>query len=443
MSIKLPPHSKEAESSILGSMITEPSCIPVVISIIESSMLYHSSSKKIFDLLCDMHNDSIVIDLVSICSALTPSMKESGITPYYISGLTTDHINSNYEYHSYIVRDKYLLRNIIDKSRRIADASYDSMKDAMGMLTDTHKEIGVLMNRHSVKTECIEELVNKTADSIANSKKNLVSTGFICMDNLCGGMTRGEITIVGGRPSHGKTTLVVNMIKACVDQGLKVIVFNREMTNVEMIKKLIVLESENLSYLKIRRGMIGDLNDSKELNNTMEKIKSKYSKDIFQMFDDIQTMGKASAEIQKFQPDIIFDDFIQLIRPKNSSKDRRFQIEEIVHTYKWLAKSVNAVAVLVSQLNRGIEYRTGLDAKPKMSDLAESGSIEQSAENVIFVYYPFKVSLDENKDSKNKLQLIGSKVRYGVSGTSDVGFDGDKVKIYQSEDHYRKSGYGK
>jgi replicative DNA helicase len=255
-------------------------------------------------------------------------------------------------------------------------------------------------------------------------------------------MTKGEITIIGGRPSHGKTTLVINMIKACVDQGLKVMVFNREMTNVEMIKKLLVLESEKLSYLKIRRGMIGDLNDSAEINNTMDRIKSKYNKDKFQMFDNIQTLEKASVEVQKFQPDIIFDDFIQLIKPKNASKDRRFQIEEIVHTYKWLAKSTNSVAVLVSQLNRGVEYRTGADAKPKMSDLAESGSIEQSAENVIFVYYPFKVSLDENKDSKNKLQLIGSKVRYGVSGTSDVGFDGDKVKIYQSEDHYRKSGYG-
>ena len=439
MDIKLPPHSKEAEQSVLGSMIAEPNCIPLVKSIIDSSMLYNSSSRKLFELLCDMHKDRLAIDLVTVSSALTPSMKDSGITPYFISMLTTEILTSNHEFHSNIIRDKYLLRNIINKSRKIADASYDSMKDAMGMLSDTHKEIGFLMNKHSVKKESIESLVDKTADSIANSSKSLISTGFLCIDNLCGGMTRGEITIVGGRPSHGKTTLVVNMIKACVDQGLKVMVFNREMTNVEMIKKLIVLESEKLSYLKIRRGMIGDLNEGAELNKTLELIKTKYNKDVFQMFDDIQSLEKASVEIQKFEPDIIFDDFIQLIRPKNSSKDRRFQIEDIVHTYKRLAKSVNAVAVLVSQLNRGVEYRTGADAKPKMSDLAESGSIEQSAENVIFVYYPFKVSLNENKDSKNKLQLIGSKVRYGVSGTSDVGFDGDRVKIYQSEEHYRKT----
>ena len=438
MSTKLPPHSKEAELSVLGSMIVNPSCISTVVSIVDSTMWYNGSSRKLFNLLCDMYNDKVSIDLVSICSALTPSMKESGITPYFITGLTSEAIHSNYEYHSCIIRDKYLLRNIINKSRLIADASYDSTKDAMNILTDTHKEIGVLMNKHSVKTESIEELVDKTANNIANSKKNLVSTGFICIDNLCGGMTRGELTIIGGRPSHGKTTLVVNMIKACIDQGLKVIVFNREMTNVEMIKKLIVLESEKLSYLKIRRGMIGDLNDGAELNETLNKIKSKYNKKVFKMFDDIQTLEKSSAEIQKFQPDIIFDDFIQLIRPQNSSKDRRFQIEEIVHTYKWLSKSVDAVSVLVSQLNRGVEYRTGADAKPKMSDLAESGSIEQSAENVIFVYYPYKVSLNDAKDSKNKLQLIGSKVRYGVSGTSDVGFDGDKVKIYQSEEHYKK-----
>lgn len=438
MNTKLPPQSKEAENSVLGSMIIEPTCIPMVSSIIDISMLYDENSKKLFKLICDMHKDKIAIDLVSVCSSLTPSMKDSGITPYFISLLTSDVPTSNHEYHSNIIRDKYLLRNIIEKSRKIAEASYDSMKDAMGMLSDTHKEIGVLMNTNSVKAETIEDLVDKTADSIANSSKSLISTGFLCMDNLCGGMTRGELTIVGGRPSHGKTTLVVNMVKACIDKGLKVMVFNREMTNVEMIKKLLVLESGNLSYLKVRRGMIGDLSDSAELNNTLGVIKSKYNKDVFQMFDDIQTLEKASVEIQKFKPDIIFDDFIQLIRPKNPSKDRRFQIEEIIHTYKWLVKSVNAVAVLVSQLNRGVEYRTGADAKPKMSDLAESGSIEQSAENVIFVYYPFKVSLDEQRDSKNKLQLIGSKVRYGVSGTSDVGFDGDKVRIYQSEEHYKR-----
>ena len=442
MSIKSPPHSQEAEASVLGSMIADSSCIPVVKSVIDSSMFYNSSCRKLFELVSDMSDDNITFDLVSVCSAITPSMKESGVTPYFVSNLVTESLVENYEFHSNIVRDKFLLRNIISKCRGIADASYDSMKDAMSMLTDTHQEIGFLMNTHSEKSDSIDDLVDKTIDSIANSKDSLVSTGFICIDNLCGGMTKGEITIIGGRPSHGKTTLVINMIKACIDQGLKVMVFNREMTNVEMIKKLLVLESERLSYLKIRRGMIGDLNDSAEINKTMDRIKKKYNKDKFQMFDNIQTLEKASVEVQKFQPDIIFDDFIQLIKPKKASKDRRFQIEEIVHTYKWLAKSTNSVAVLVSQLNRGVEYRTGADAKPKMSDLAESGSIEQSAENVIFVYYPFKVSLDESKDSKNKLQLIGSKVRYGVSGTSDVGFDGDKVKIYQSEDHYRKSGYG-
>ena len=112
MSTKLPPHSQEAEASVVGSMVAEPSCIPVVKSIIESSMFYNSSCKKLFELVCDMSDDGISIDLVSVCSALTPSMKESGVTPYFVSELVTDTMSANYEHHSNIVRDKFLLRNI-------------------------------------------------------------------------------------------------------------------------------------------------------------------------------------------------------------------------------------------------------------------------------------------------------------------------------------------
>jgi replicative DNA helicase len=225
------------------------------------------------------------------------------------------------------------------------------------------------------------------------------------------------------------------MVKLCIDQGLRVIVFNREMTNVEMLKKLIVLESGKLSYLDIRLGYVGDLVKMGELEATKRNIETKYSADKFAMFDNMPSFDEAAAQVKKFKPDIIFDDYIQLIMPDKRIIERRLQLEKLVNSYKWLAKKQKCVCVLLSQLNRGLEIRG--DGRPKLSDLAESGAIEQVAENVLFVYYDHKVNMNKSKDGENVIELIGSKVRYGVSGSTKLGYEGDMVKIHSSIDEYR------
>ena len=150
------------------------------------------------------------------------------------------------------------------------------------------------------------------------------------------------------------------------------------------------------------------------------------------MFDNIKNFALASSEIKKFKPDIIFDDYIQLIDCKGY-KDRRLQIEQLVNDYKWLAKETDAVVVLASQLNRFVERANtrGKALVPQLSDLAESGAIEQVAENVFFSYYDYKVTGEKGK-GKNVITLIASKVRYGDSGSSDLGYDGNKCKIYNT-----------
>ena len=140
----------------------------------------------------------------------------------------------------------------------------------------------------------------------------------------------------------------------------------------------------------------------------------------------------SSNEVKKFKPDIIFDDYIQLIECEGYIDNRRLQIEKLVNDYKWLAKETEAVVVLASQLNRGIERdNRGKKYKPQLSDLAESGAIEQVAENVFFSYYDYKVRGEAGK-GKNIISLHACIVRYGDSGISDLGYDGDKCKIYNS-----------
>jgi replicative DNA helicase len=242
-------------------------------------------------------------------------------------------------------------------------------------------------------------------------------------------LTRGEITIVGGRPGHGKTTVLINILANVLQSGHKAMFFSRELPNSELLKKIICLESQELSYSMVRKNVFNN-NDLQEVNRTLEFIKRKYSGDKFLMFDNIRDFSVSASEVKKFKPDVIFDDYIQLISYEGKEDQRRLQIEQLVNDYKWLAKETGAVVVLASQLNRGIEYR-GKTFEPQLSDLAESGAIEQVAENVFFTYYDYKVQGEKGK-GKNVLTISAGKVRYGDSGSVDLGYQGNKCKIFNS-----------
>ena len=250
------------------------------------------------------------------------------------------------------------------------------------------------------------------------------------MDKWSGGLTRGEITIIGGRPGHGKTTVMINMLAKALEQGQRAMFFSRELPNSELMKKIICLESGKLSYGMVRKNIFSD-DSLKIVNETIDGIRDKYSKENFLMFDNLKDFSASSAEVKRFKPDIIFDDYIQLVSCEGYRSERRLQIEKLVNDYKWLAKENDCVVVLASQLNRFIERNNtrGKALMPQLSDLAESGAIEQVAENVFFSYYDYKVQGEAGK-GKNIITLIASKVRYGDSGVADLGYDGDKCKLY-------------
>ena len=434
--LNIPPSSQEAEDAILGAIIDSPSLLDEVTAYLSEDIFYYTRSRRLYSILLNMSKSNDTIDTITIIGRLSDSDKSAGVTAYYISGLLeglgTPGLAKRYAVQVY---EKHLLREVISQSTEISQSAYKNNQDVYNILDDAHFTIGQLINIRPGLTFSIEDAMDETFDNIISSDKNIIKTGFKGIDDLSGGMTRGEITIIGGRPGHGKTTIMINMVKLCIDQGLRVIVFNREMTNVEMLKKLIVLESGKLSYLDIRLGYVGDLVKMGELEATKRNIETKYSADKFAMFDNMPSFDETAAQVKKFKPDIIFDDYIQLIMPDKRIIERRLQLEKLVNSYKWLAKKQKCVCVLLSQLNRGLEIRG--DGRPKLSDLAESGAIEQVAENVLFVYYDHKVNMNKSKDGENVIELIGSKVRYGVSGSTKLGYEGDMVKIHSSIDEYR------
>ena len=434
--LNIMPSSQEAEDAILGAVIDSPGILDDVSAYLSNSIFYYERSRVLYNILISMYKNGEAIDMITISGKLSEADRAKGVTSYYIADLINN-LGTAGMARRYAVQiyEKHLLREVISQTTEISQSAYKNNQDVYNVLDDAHFTIGQLINIRPGLTFSIEDALDETMENIFTSDKNIIKTGFGGIDDLSGGMTRGEITVIGGRPGHGKTTTMLNMIKACIDQGLKVIVFNREMTNVEMLKKLIVLESEKLSYLDVRLGYVNDLQKSGALEEAKDNIGKKYNADKFAMFDNMPSFEESAAQVKKFKPDVIFDDYIQLITPDKKITERRLQLEKLVNSYKWLAKKQSCACVLLSQLNRGLESRG--DGKPKLSDLAESGAIEQVAENVLFVYYEHKVKMNQSKDGANVIELIGSKVRYGTSGSVKLGYDGDKVKMYNSQEEYR------
>ena len=423
---EMKPSSIEGENAILASIIENPKILHEIGGYLHKSIFYENKNARLYEILVNMSNSEEPVDLVTICGRLTENDKSSGVDAYYVT-CVADNATSNPLYYARQVFEKYLLRKIIDKPSTITEAATTSNQDVYQLMQETHDMIGRLIEVKPGVKVSMEDTMNATLESIINSERDILKTGFRDLDELSGGMTKGEITILGGRPGHGKTTTMINVVKACMDRGLRCMVFNREMTNVEMMKKIMVLESDTLSYLNVRRGLVNDLETSAEMSRVKDKIINKYSEENFAMFDNLTTFEQSAAEVRKFKPDIVFDDYVQLISPTEKFDQRRLQLEKLINDYKWLVKSQNCCGFLLSQLNRGIEARG--DGRPKLSDIAESGAIEQVAENVFFVYYDYKIKGMASKLGKNQIEIVASKVRYGNSGNAILKYEGDKVKI--------------
>ena len=202
--------------------------------------------------------------------------------------------------------------------------------------------------------------------------------------------------------------------------------FNRELPNTEVMKKLFCIEMPRLDYGDVRRGVLTE-DTVKLLQKARAIITEKYGEDKFVMFDNIRDFPKPASEVKKFKPDIIIDDYIQLVTPTGSEDVRRLQLERLVNDYKWLAKENDCAVMMASQLNRSLETRTGEAKLPQLSDLAECGAIEQVAENVFFVFYPYKIDITR---SASEILLVASKVRYGETDTITLGYKGNVCSMY-------------
>ena len=423
------PKSFDAEESLLGAILLKGRAVYEKVSpwIRVDEAFYSSDNKKIWNTIVSLYKENSPIDLVTVMEKSKSLYNGDAFSGYYLTGLPEKvPSTSNAEEYARIIWEKYIQRETAKSANKLYNVSFDEGEDVQLILDEHTKLIEELKQIQPSRVMSIEDIIDEAKVNIKEGN-NIISFGMDVLDYPAGGMTRKEITVLGGRPGHGKTTLMLNVLKSLIDQGLNVMLFNREMSNTEMIKKMCVLENNELLYSDVRRNKF----DSKSevlMELQMENLKKKYKN--LKMYDHIRSLSDTMSEIAKHKPDVIIDDYIQLIQADGSNEGRRFEIEKIMQEYKWICKSENASAFLLSQLNREMDRR--INPEPRMSDYSESGVIEQTAENAMFVFYGY--NFDSSAYDKYESKLISAKARYGNVGSYMVGFNGNKCKFYKSRE---------
>ena len=423
--IKLAPSAQDAEEALLGCIIEggEREQEVAMAWIRDNDAFYNTDNRIIWESMSELYKDKVDIDFVTLCNKVKDINGDS--KAYYITGLT-ENITSkqNVEQYARIVWEKYIQRETAKSAEALLNASYEDYKNVGSILEKHSRLIDELRQIQPSRQRDINVLVDEMRATVEEDS-NLIPFNLGHLDTFAGGMTRKEITVLGGRPGHGKTTLVINIIRGLIEQGYRVMLFNREMSNTEMLKKMVVMESSSLKYGDIRRNDLSEGN-KEEFEAVAERIKGNYGE--FLMYDNVRSLDDCLREIAKHKPDVVIDDYIQLIQVDGVKEGRRFEIEKIMQEYKWICKQENCSSILVSQLNREIEKR--LDPRPRMSDYAESGVIEQTAESAMIVFYGH--NFDSEKFNPYKSEIIVAKSRYGKIGTHLVGFNGGRCKFYMN-----------
>lgn len=326
-------YNLETEEALLFCVLNKPECIEDIRRWIpEENVFYNSFNKKVWLECSKLYNNNEPVDALSVSRAI-PKNKIDGKLPSYeltriaTSGVTT----ANAEYLAKSMYEDFLRRSIVNNCHKMIGKAEDNAVDFDDIIEQINTDTSNIINTKPSRNEFnLETLLHDTDDSIFKSK-GIIKTGLNTLDSVIHGMTRGEITIIAGRPANGKTTVAANIARQLVLSGKKVMMFNREMPNTEMMKKFIAMESMSLSYRNLRHGATSS---SIEVHTAMQFIKDNYQDKLF-MYDSVRDLQSTFEEIKRVKPDVVIDDHIGLIEfPSRDSRDLRHKIRETTMRYK-------------------------------------------------------------------------------------------------------------
>ena len=428
------PHSIEAEQSVVGAMLMDRDAIMTASEIISGEDFYQSAYGVIFDTMVEMFNEGKPVDLVMLQDRLREkAVPEEVAGLEFVRELVTSALTSaNVKYYAQIVADKSLLRRLIRLNEEIANTCYAGNEPLEGILEKTEKSVFELLERRSAgEFVPIRQVVLNALERIEKASKSKgtvtgIPTGFIDLDYKLSGLQPSDLVLIAARPSMGKTAFVLNIAQYIAFKKEKgVAVFSLEMSKEQLVNRLFSLESQ-VDAQAIRTGNMKDSDWEKLIEGAGIIGSSRL------IIDDTPgiSISELRSKCRKYKLehglDIVIIDYLQLMTGSvgRSSESRQQEISEISRSLKGLARELNVPVIALSQLSRAVESRP--DKRPMLSDLRESGAIEQDADVVMFIYR------DEyyNKDSefKKQAEIIIAKQRNGPVGTVNLAWLGEYTK---------------
>lgn len=430
---RMPPQNIEAEQSVLGSLMIDKNAIIKVGDLISPEDFYKEKHSKIYKAMLYLYEHHEPIDLLSLSNRLkeTEELKLIGEQTYLASLANMVPTAANIVHYAKIVEKKAVLRKLIDNASQIVSEAYNETEEIDKTLDEAEQKIFSVSKKHIRQDFTpIKPVLEEAFDRIDDLHKNKgkmrgIPTGYTDLDNILSGLQESNLIILGARPSVGKSSLAMDLARhAAVKEKIPVGIFSLEMSKGEVIDRLICAEA-NIDLWKLRTGKLSSTGENDDFSRIGHAMGILSEAPIF--IDDAASINVMAMRTmaRRLQSEhglgMIIIDYLQLIEGRGDSNGNRVQeVSEISRSLKGLARELNVPIVALSQLSRGIESRT--DQRPKLSDLRESGSIEQDADVVLFIYRGDKTKTDS--ENKNIAEILIAKHRNGPIGS---------VKLYFNE----------
>lgn len=441
------PHSVEAEQSVIGSMIMDKEAIVVASELITGEDFYNRQYGILFETMVELHDSDSPVDLVTLQNKL----KEKDVPPEVSSLefvrdlITAVPTSANIKYYANIVAEKSTLRKLIRLNEEIANTCYAGKESLEFILEDTEKRVFQLVQKRTTDNFVpVRQIVMNAMDKIEIAAKNKgsvtgIPTGFIDLDYRTAGMQPSDLILVAARPSMGKTAFELNLAQyMAFKKDLTVALFSLEMSKEQLVNRMFSLES-NVDAQKLRTGQLNDQEWERLIESAGTIGKSKL------IIDD--TPGISIAELRskcrkyklEYDLSIIMIDYLQLMSGSGRNESRQQEISDISRSLKALARELNVPVIALSQLSRAVEQRP--DHRPMLSDLRESGAIEQDADVVMFLYRDDYYNHDTDK--KGISEIIIAKQRNGPIGTVELAWLPEYTKFANLEHSNKKYEIGR
>ena len=443
---KLPPQAIDLEEAVLGALMLEKDALTAVVDILKPDSFYRESHKVIYTAILDLFSESQPIDLLTVTNQLRKKGQlELAGGAFFITELTSKVSSAaNIEFHARIITEQAMKREMISIASEVQREAFEDTTDVFELLDKMEQSLFEISEKNIRKNYSDMRSIMKEAIMELESKKGQkdgltgVPSGFTALDRVTSGWQKSDLVIIAARPAMGKTAFVLSVLRnAAVDHDRPVAIFSLEMSSVQLVNRLISSEAE-LDSEKIKKGSLADYEWEQLIHKTSKLSKAPLFVDDTPALSILELRAKCRKLKAQHDIQMIVIDYLQLMSGDSKSGgggNREQEIASISRALKKLAKELSVPVIALSQLSRAVETRGG-DKKPQLSDLRESGAIEQDADMVMFLYRPEYYGITEDEDGNPTAgvgEVIIAKHRNGSLETVKLRFIGKYTKFTDLE----------